>query len=68
MHKGEFYELLNRIWFGGWQKQLIDRIISAGRYELGTSLIQSLLTSWMGWRGKKNAGILQNENCGYFGS
>ena len=68
MHKGEFYELLSRIWFGGWKKQSIDRIMSIGRYELQTSLIQSLLTGWAGWRGKTNAGILQNENCGYFGS
>ena len=58
MHKDEFRKLLSRIWFGGWQKQPIDHIISVGRYELGTSLIQSFLTTWTELRGKKNGGVL----------
>jgi len=64
MHKDEFCKLLSR----KLQKRPIDRIMSVGRYELETSCIQNLFTSRTGRRGKKNAGILQNENCGYFGS
>lgn len=65
MYEDEFYKLLSRTWFGEWQTQLIDCVMKAGRQELGTSLVESLITSWTIWRGKKNASTLQNENCDY---
>jgi hypothetical protein len=39
--------------------------MSIGKYEFRTSLIESLLTRWTRWRGKKDGGILQNEDRGY---
>ena len=39
-----------------------------GGYELGTSLIESILTVGTGWREIKNGGTLQNEDCDYFES
>ena len=68
MFKEKFRQLLSRIWYGGKQKQPIDRIMSVGGYELGASPIESLLTGWTGWRDIKNSGIFQNEDCGYFES
>ena len=68
MRKDKFCKLLSRIWLRGKQKQPIDRIMSVRRYELRASLIESLLTSGTGWRGKKDGSILQNENCNYFES
>ena len=68
MCKNQFCKLLGRIWLGGYEKQLIDYIMNVGRYELGASLIDRLLTGWTGWRGIKNCGILQNEDRGYFES
>jgi hypothetical protein len=65
MYKEEFCKLLRRIGLRGYQKQPIDRIMGVGIHELGTSLIESLLARWTGWRGKKNGGILQNEDRGY---
>ena len=64
VHKDEFFKLLSRIRL----KQLFDCIMGVRGYELGTSLIQNRPTRWIVLRGKKNAGILQNEDCGYFGS
>ena len=68
MDKEKFCQLLSRIWYRGKQKQSIDRIMSVGGYELGTSLIESILTGWTGRRGIKNGGIFQNEDCDYFES
>ena len=42
--------------------------MSVGGYELGTSLIESIVRVGTGWRGIKNGGILQNEDCDYFES
>jgi hypothetical protein len=65
MYKEEFYKLWSRIWFGGQQKQPIDVVMGVGIYELGTSLVESLLTRRRRWGGKKDGGILQNEDRGY---
>ena len=64
MCKEEFCQLLSRVWDWGKQKQPIGRIMSVGGYESGTSLIESILKGWTGWRDIKNSGILQNEDCG----
>jgi hypothetical protein len=68
MCKEEFCQLLGRIWYWGKQKQPIGFIMGVGRYELGTSHIESILTGWTGGRGIKNGSILQNEDCDYFES
>ena len=42
--------------------------MSVGGYEFGTSHIESIPTGRTGWRGIKNGGIFQNEDCDYFES
>ena len=66
--KEKFCQILRRIWYSGKQKQPIGFIKRVGRYELETSLIESILTGWTGWRGIKNGSTFQNEDCDYFES